>query len=487
MSDLNPPPPPENRGGLGVLIVIGSVISVLLVILIVMLLTRSSGESRVNPGSTTIAASTGTAAGTDESTPSSTPLPTATEPAFTLQPGDILISASEGVRIARGAEVVGRAVVEPTENALATPDGQVVYQTPPEFVYPDYWPGNEPVGEPKVRMVAPDGTTSLLYVGGASIRLFDVAVIPSVSVAPSVIGLRFDSLADGTLLNSLIIVPIDGSEFQVVSDLPPRVTGAAWLGEFFAVAVTEESGDSYIAAFGLDGQEVVWPLNPEPVVGRDASSRVTTLARIGDTTLIAYTLASGGFWEGVIDLVIYDTASGETVATIDVGVSRMIVSALHSSNDALVVSKIWDSQDGSGWGFIHVPPTVISTATWETSLTGVSGGGTYSIVDGTSAEVVSTATTGPPVVLPDSALIYNRPVDDAIALLTSVGLAVELNGIGCSNSTQPGMVRRVTVGSEQNVGIIYGKPSDTFDAGALASLSSGSTVTVWTPTANPCP
>jgi hypothetical protein len=344
-------------------------------------------------------------------------------------------------------------VVEPTEHALATPDGQVVYQTTLEFVYPDYWPGNEPVGEPKVRMVAPDGTTSLLYVGGASIRLFDVTVVSSVSVAPSVIGLRFDSLADGTLLNSLIIVPVDGADSQVVSDLPTRVTGAAW----------------------------------QPVAGRDASSRVTTLTRIGETSLIAYTLASGGFWEGSIDLVIYDTASGETVATIDFGVPQMIVSALHSSNDALVVSQIWNAQDGSGWGFSHVPPTVISTATWELSVTGVSGGGTYSIVDGTAAEVAPTATTGPPVVLPDSALIYNRPVDGAIALLASVGLAVELNGIGCSNSTQPGMVRRVTVGSEQNVGIIYGKPSDTFDAGALATLSPGSTVTVWTPTAYPCP
>ncbi len=105
----------------------------------------------------------------------------------------------------------------------------------------------------------------------------------------------------------------------------------------------------------------------------------------------------------------------------------------------------------------------------------------------TTAAPTTTSAPSPDVVLPEAATIYNQPVDDAVTLLTAAGLAVDTAGIGCSNSTDPGMVRRVTVGSEQNVQIIYGKPTDTIDDAAASSLLPGDEVTVWTPSSNPCP
>jgi len=317
--------------------------------------------------------------------PSTSTDPATSTPAFAgieLQHGDILISGASGIRVARGSEVLGRIVTDPTEFALPAPDGRVVYQAPSESAYPDYWPGNEPIGDPVLLVASPEGTTEVLYAGGASIRMFDVQTVPGVGAGPSVVALRVDALADGTAVHSLLVIPLDGSTPLVLADLPPRVTGATWLGDFFAVAVNEESGSSYILPVGLSGSEVDWPLNPEPRATRDASTRITTLARIGDSSLIAYVRASGGFWEGLADLIIYDTATGQTITSRDVGIPQMIVSALHASNDLLAVSKVYDSRDGSNWSFVHVPTTVYDTRDWHVVSVSVPGAGTYSVVAG---------------------------------------------------------------------------------------------------------
>ena len=110
----------------------------------------------------------------------------------------------------------------------------------------------------------------------------------------------------------------------------------------------------------------------------------------------------------------------------------------------------------------------------------------------TTAPPTTLATTTAPapvttVELPSATLIYNQPINDAVILLTGAGLVVDTAGIGCSNSTTPGMVRQVTVGSQRNVMIIYGKPTDTIDEAAAGSLHPGDEVTVWTPSSNPCP
>jgi hypothetical protein len=88
-------------------------------------------------------------------------------------------------------------------------------------------------------------------------------------------------------------------------------------------------------------------------------------------------------------------------------------------------------------------------------------------------------TSGSPVtptgglVLPTAARVYNQPLADAEQALTEVGLVVEEADIGCSNSTLAGYVRQVTVGDTKNVGVIYGKASDSIDQDAIRSLGVG--------------
>lgn len=111
----------------------------------------------------------------------------------------------------------------------------------------------------------------------------------------------------------------------------------------------------------------------------------------------------------------------------------------------------------------------------------------------TTAAVLVTATAAPAttsvtdvVVLPDPASVFDQPVDEAIGVLEAAGLVVEVDSSGCSNSVEPGRVRRVTAGDDLDVGIVYGKPGDEFDLEAAAALAPGDLVVVWTPSANPC-
>lgn len=48
-------------------------------------------------------------------------------------------------------------------------------------------------------------------------------------------------------------------------------------------------------------------------------------------------------------------------------------------------------------------------------------------------------------------------------------------------------MRQVTLGSLENVHILYGKVSDDIDEAAVRALNVGDEVTVWTPSSNPCP
>ena len=95
----------------------------------------------------------------------------------------------------------------------------------------------------------------------------------------------------------------------------------------------------------------------------------------------------------------------------------------------------------------------------------------------------SPATTS--VVLPADTDIFQQPVDVAVERLKSAGLAVSQATIGCSNSTEPGLVRRVTLGSEQSTHILY-DTIDEIDVAARLALRPGDEVTVWTPTTKPC-
>ena len=90
------------------------------------------------------------------------------------------------------------------------------------------------------------------------------------------------------------------------------------------------------------------------------------------------------------------------------------------------------------------------------------------------------------VVLPATSEIFQQPVQVATERLRAAGLVVTQGNSGCSNSTQPGMVRQVTRGSELNARILYGKSTDQIDTDAATALRPGDEVTVWTPDRNPC-
>jgi hypothetical protein len=90
------------------------------------------------------------------------------------------------------------------------------------------------------------------------------------------------------------------------------------------------------------------------------------------------------------------------------------------------------------------------------------------------------------VVLPAADDIVQQPVDVAVDRLTAAGLGTRVAESGCSNSTDPGFVRQVTVGTELNAHVLFGKSTDEIDSAAAGSLQPGDEVTVWTPTSNPC-
>jgi hypothetical protein len=79
----------------------------------------------------------------------------------------------------------------------------------------------------------------------------------------------------------------------------------------------------------------------------------------------------------------------------------------------------------------------------------------------------STSNSGPAPIpsasalaLPAPELIYNQPIGAAVERLRQAGLVVAEDDIGCSNSTEVGQVRQVTLGSVKNIHIVYGKVTD---------------------------
>jgi len=85
---------------------------------------------------------------------------------------------------------------------------------------------------------------------------------------------------------------------------------------------------------------------------------------------------------------------------------------------------------------------------------------------------------------PANDVVFAAPVEDVVAMLERVGLAVKVASVGCSESTPVGAVRQVTSGDVLNVAIIYGKSTDAI-VGPQAH-SAGHPVTVWTPKHQGC-
>jgi hypothetical protein len=92
-----------------------------------------------------------------------------------------------------------------------------------------------------------------------------------------------------------------------------------------------------------------------------------------------------------------------------------------------------------------------------------------------------------PIDLPPNTDVFQHPLDEIVQLLGSKGLTVSSSVDGCSNSTDPGLVRQVTVGSTLDQKIVYGKEaSDSIDEQLRNQLARGTAVTVWTPSQRPC-
>jgi hypothetical protein len=132
---------------------------------------------------------------------------------------------------------------------------------------------------------------------------------------------------------------------------------------------------------------------------------------------------------------------------------------------------------------------VVATLRGDDRPTTTASGTTTSIDPGTPDSVAPTtgaaATTVPEVqtsvVLPADTDIFQQPVDVAVGLLQSAGLAVSQDTDGCSYSTEPGLVRQVTLGSTFKAHILYGKSDDKIDDAARLAIRPGDEVTVWTP------
>jgi TIR domain len=127
-------------------------------------------------------------------------------------------------------------------------------------------------------------------------------------------------------------------------------------------------------------------------------------------------------------------------------------------------------------------PTTTATGTTTSIDPGTPDSG--ALTPGPAATTVPEVQTS--VVLPADTDIFQQPVDVAGERLQSAGLAVSQATNGCSNSTEPGFVRRVTLGSDFQAHILYGKSGDEIDDAAVLALRPGDEVTVWTPSTNPC-
>jgi hypothetical protein len=329
--------------------------------------TRATSSTIPDSGDTAVATTTAASAEAD--------------PMVVPRRGDVLISGAEGVRVIRDASVVGRAVTEPTANAVATADGYVAHHRPPADEYPDYWPGTEPIGGPELWLTTPDGTVSLLYQGGSAMRIFEMAEIDAIADAPCVVGMRIDGSTDGAIQYSLAVIPIDGSPPLVVTDLP-RIVGATSFDSFFVLAVTNEARtSSHIMAIGLAGQDVAWPLNPEPEGARTSTRQITALTRLGTTATLVYATTDGGPWEGDDRLTVYDTRTGAPTADRDVGTVDAMIAALHASDEFLAVTRVFETRVQQRWSLTYMPLTLYDTDSWGLAPTSIPGGGAFTVVD----------------------------------------------------------------------------------------------------------
>ncbi len=383
-----PPQPPSNASNSGALILagLGGLIVALLIVLVVVLLTRDSGTepSATSAASVTSITSVETTAAT---TPVETSTPVTTEaaepavpPLFSIEPGDVIVSGQNGVKVMRSGALVAQPLAIPTQNAMATPGGGIVYHEPFADDYPDFWPPTIPIGGPTLRVLLPDGSDDVLFAEGWRLQLFDITEIPAVAPGPSAVIVKSDLLDDFPFRSdSIVVVPLDGSAPHVISEVSgfeSIVTGLAWMEGFFAVSLAGEGFEAF-DAIDLAGDSVAWPTNPESADTRDPEVHVMNLTRIGDSDLLAYTRSADFSFQAPVDLVIFDSNAGVEVTSVPILVIGYDVAALSASADLVALSVVQDTGAGD-WPFVHSTVAIVDTMAFI--VDGIDVEGTASVV-----------------------------------------------------------------------------------------------------------
>ena len=301
----------------------------------------------ITPTSATSAAVT-----TTEPTPATLAPTTTRVPINSPQSGDIVVARADGIWIVRDGAIHPGPRAEPTVDAMAAPDGTIVFQAPGPDADLDGWPLPSWAADPALQIIRPDGSTGVLYEDGDEIRLFQIASIPEVAAGYSAVLLRSDRFNDFPYRSdSIVVAPIDGSTPRVIEEVAGYevyVTGLAWMGDFFVISA-EGDGFSFFDAIELDGNWRRGAHNPEP----DPNVAVSHLTRLGETSQVVFARGPS--------LVLYDYYGGwDARSTVHVFGGEFILEAIRASNELIIVSGV----ERVGPSLQEAPTVVFDAATW---------------------------------------------------------------------------------------------------------------------------
>ena len=294
--------------------------------------TTSATKATTTTTIVTAATATSAAAATTEPTPA-TVAPTSTRvPINSPQSGDIVVAGVDGIWIVRDGAIHPGPRAEPTVDAMAAPDGTIVFQGVGPVANLDEWPLASWAVEAALQIIRPDGSTGVLYEGGDEIRLFQIASIPEVAAGYSAVFLRSDRFNDFPYRSdSIVVAPIDGSTPWVVEDVAGYelyVNGLAWMGGFFVMS-TEGDGFSFVDEIELDGDWRPWAYDPEI----DPIWPLSHLTRLGETSEVVYARGNS--------LIRHDYNGGwDAFSVMQVFGDEFIFEAIRASNDLIIVSGI---------------------------------------------------------------------------------------------------------------------------------------------------
>jgi len=314
--------------------------------------TTSATKAPATTTMVTAASATSAAVATTEPTPATLAPTTTLVPITSPQSGDVVVAGVDGIWIVRDGAIHPGPRAEPTVDAMAAPDGTIVFQGVGPVANLNEWPLASWGVDAALQIIRPDGSTGVLYEGGDEIRLFQIASIPEVAAGYSAVFLRSDRFnLFPYRSDSIVVAPIDGSAPWVVEDVASYelyVNGLAWMGGFFVMSA-EGDGFSFVDEIELDGDWRPWAYNPE--IGLNWP--VSHLTRLGETSEVVY--ASG------TSLIRHDHNGGwDALSVMQVFGDEFIFKAIRASNDLIIVSGI----ERVGITLQEAPIVVFDAATW---------------------------------------------------------------------------------------------------------------------------